>query len=213
MIRFKTYLNEAAGANLHMTHLEDAVLDGGVNGTRNVFQYLQALRDMLGGNTKAPVSLSVKWDGAPAIFAGKDPSDGKFFVAKKGVFNKTPLLYKTTAEIDNEPKLPGELKSKFKTALEEFSKLGIEGEYKVIYYIRTMISKQKILMENRILLSILIPLVTRYQRTATSVRKLSDPKSVWFGTQRTEDQILSQCLQVLERRYQANSKKHQELGM
>ena len=31
MIRFKTYLEEAAGANLHMTHLEDAVLDGGVN--------------------------------------------------------------------------------------------------------------------------------------------------------------------------------------
>ena len=57
MIRFKTYLSEAAGANLHMTHLEDAVLDGGVNGTRNVFQYLQALRDMLGGNTKAPVKI------------------------------------------------------------------------------------------------------------------------------------------------------------
>ena len=127
MIRFKTYLNEAAGANLHMTHLEDAVLDGGVNGTRNVFQYLQALRDMLGGNTKAPVSLSVKWDGAPAIFCGTDPSDGKFFVAKKGVFNKTPLIYKTNAEIDNEKALPGELKSKFKIALAEFSKLGIEG--------------------------------------------------------------------------------------
>jgi len=125
MIRFKTYLEEAAGANLHMTHLEDAVLDGGVNGTRNVFQYLQALRDMLGGNTKAPVKISVKWDGAPAIFAGTDPSDGKFFVAKKGVFNKTPKLYKTNAEIDND--LSGDLGAKFKVALAEFSKLGIEG--------------------------------------------------------------------------------------
>ena len=125
MIRFKNYITEAAGANLHMTHLEDAVLDGGVNGTRNVFQYLQALRDMLGGNTKAPVKISVKWDGAPAIFAGTDPSDGKFFVAKKGVFNKTPKLYKTNAEIDND--LSGDLGAKFKVALAEFSKLGIEG--------------------------------------------------------------------------------------
>ena len=127
MIRFQTYLNEATGANLHMTHLEDAILDGGVIGTRNVFQYLQALRDMLGGNTKAPVSLSVKWDGAPAIFAGKDPSDGKFFIAKKGLFNKNPKFYKTAQEIDDDTGLAGELNSKFKTALAEFSKLGIEG--------------------------------------------------------------------------------------
>jgi hypothetical protein len=127
MIRFQSYLNEATGANLHMTHLEDAILDGGVKGTRNVFQYLQALRDMLGGNAKAPVSLSVKWDGAPAIFAGKDPSDGKFFIAKKGLFNKNPKFYKTAQEIDDDTALAGELNSKFKTALAEFSKLGIEG--------------------------------------------------------------------------------------
>ena len=34
--------------------------------------------------------MTVKWDGAPAIFAGIDPSDGKFFVAKKSVFNVRP---------------------------------------------------------------------------------------------------------------------------
>ena len=94
MKRFNEFLTEA-DANLHMTHLEDAVIDGGVTGTRNVINYLRALRDMLSGNTTAPVSLTTKWDGAPAIFAGTDPSDGKFFVAKKGVFNKSPKLYKT----------------------------------------------------------------------------------------------------------------------
>jgi len=125
MIRFKQYLEEASGKNLHMTHLEDAVIDGGVNGTRNVFSYIRAIRDMLAGNTSAPVSLTVKWDGAPALFAGTDPSDGKFFVAKKGVFNKNPKIYKTNAEIDND--LSGDLGAKFKVALEEFSKLGIEG--------------------------------------------------------------------------------------
>jgi flagellar biosynthesis chaperone FliJ len=124
MKRFNEFLTEA-DANLHMTHLEDAVIDGGVTGTRNVINYLRALRDMLSGNTTAPVSLTTKWDGAPAIFAGTDPSDGKFFVAKKGVFNKSPKLYKTNAEIDND--LSGELNSKFKVALKEFAKLGIEG--------------------------------------------------------------------------------------
>ena len=124
MKSYNQYLAEA-DANLHMTHLEDAVIDGGVKGTRNVINYIRNIRDMLSGNTKAPVSITTKWDGAPAIFAGTDPADGKFFVAKKGVFNKTPKLYKTDAEIDND--LSGELNSKFKVALKEFAKLGIEG--------------------------------------------------------------------------------------
>jgi hypothetical protein len=69
--------------------------------------------------------MTVKWDGAPAIFAGIDPEDGKFFVAKKSVFNVNPKLYKTTKEIDDD--LSGALNSKFKVALTEFSKLGIKG--------------------------------------------------------------------------------------
>ena len=124
MKSYKQHLTEA-DANLHMTHLEDAVLDGGVTGTRNVINYIRNIRDMLSGNTKAPVNITTKWDGAPAIFAGVDPADGKFFVAKKGVFNKTPKLYKADSEIDND--LSGELNSKFKVALKEFAKLGIEG--------------------------------------------------------------------------------------
>ena len=125
MIKFKQYIAEAAGANLHMTHLEDAVLDGGVTGTRNVINYLRNIRDMLSGNTATPVSLTTKWDGAPALFAGIDPADGKFFIAKKGLFNKNPKLYKTESEIDDE--LKGDLADKFKVALTEFAKLGIEG--------------------------------------------------------------------------------------
>jgi hypothetical protein len=69
--------------------------------------------------------MTVKWDGAPAIFAGIDPDDGKFFVAKKSVFNVNPKLYKTSQEIDDD--LSGTLNSKFKVALKEFSKLGIKG--------------------------------------------------------------------------------------
>jgi hypothetical protein len=70
-------------------------------------------------------SVSVKWDGAPAIFAGEDPSDGKFFVAKKGIFNKNPKIYKTAAEVDEDTS--GDLADKLKDALEYLPELGIKG--------------------------------------------------------------------------------------
>ena len=127
MKSFKRFISEQVtkgNKNLHLVHLEDSVIDGGVVGTRNVFNYIRALRDMLAGNASAPVNVTVKWDGAPALFAGIDPSDGKFFIAKKGVFNKNPKIYKTNAEIDND--LSGDLADKFKIALKEFAKLGIK---------------------------------------------------------------------------------------
>jgi hypothetical protein len=80
---------------------------------------------MLAGASRSSVNMTVKWDGAPAIFAGIDPEDGEFFVAKKSVFNVNPKLYKTDAEIDAD--LSGALVGKFKIALAEFSKLGIKG--------------------------------------------------------------------------------------
>lgn len=123
MISFKQYITEEK--NLHMRHAEDSVIDGGVNGTRNVINYFRNIRDMLSGNIKAPVNISVKWDGAPAVFAGMDPSDGKFFVAKKGIFNKNPKVYKTNADVDADTS--GDLNAKLKLALAELPKLGIEG--------------------------------------------------------------------------------------
>ena len=109
--------------NTHMTHIEDKVLYGGVNGTRQAIMALRELRDMLGGVHNG--SVSVKWDGAPAVFAGTDPTDGKFFVAKKGIFNKNPKVYKTDADIDADTS--GDLASKLKMSLKYFSTLGIKG--------------------------------------------------------------------------------------
>ena len=115
---------DKAGKNLHLEHIEDEILNYGVDGGRAAINFLQSLRDMLAGASRSSVNMTVKWDGAPAIFAGIDPSDGKFFVAKKSVFNVNPKLYKTNAEIDAD--LSGALNSKFKIALAEFSKLGIK---------------------------------------------------------------------------------------
>ena len=126
MIRFtEMLLEDKGGKNLHLEHLEDEIINYGVDGGRAAINFLRSLRDMLAGNARSSVNMTVKWDGAPAVFAGIDPSDGKFFVAKKSVFNVNPKLYKTNAEIDADVK--GALNSKFKIALAEFSKLGIKG--------------------------------------------------------------------------------------
>jgi len=126
MISFKQLITEdKGGKNLHLEHLEDEILNYGVDGGRAAINFLRSLRDMMAGNSRSSVNMTVKWDGAPAIFAGIDPEDGKFFVAKKSVFNVNPKLYKTNAEIDAD--LSGTLNAKFKVALEELSKLGIKN--------------------------------------------------------------------------------------
>jgi len=120
MNTFSAFLEEQK--NTHMTHLEDLVLYGGVDGTRQAIFALRDMRDMLAGHGG---SVSVKWDGAPAVFAGQDPRDGKFFVAKKGIFNKNPKVYKTNADIDEDTK--GDLNKKLKLALNYLPSLGIKG--------------------------------------------------------------------------------------
>ena len=125
MISFLELTEDKGGKNLHLEHLEDEILNYGVDGGRAALNFLRSLRDMLAGGSRSSVNMTVKWDGAPAIFAGVEPETGDFFVAKKSVFNATPKLYKTEAEIDAD--LSGNLNSKFKVALKEFSKLGIKG--------------------------------------------------------------------------------------
>ena len=97
MKSLRMFLTESK--NTHMEHLEDLIFNEGVDGTRKAINFLRDLRDMLAGHGKGKVNATVKWDGAPAIFAGYDPGDGKFFVAKKGLFNKTPDMYKTNADL------------------------------------------------------------------------------------------------------------------
>ena len=126
MLRFTEIITESkAGKNLHLEHIEDEIINHGVDGGRAAINFLRSLRDMLAGSSRSSVRMTVKWDGAPAIFTGIDPSDGKFFVAKKSVFNVNPKLYKTNAEIDAD--LSGTLNAKFKVALAEFPKLGIKN--------------------------------------------------------------------------------------
>ena len=121
MDNFADFITEQK--NTHMTHIEDKVLYGGVRGTRQAILALRELRKMLGGEKDG--NVSVKWDGAPAIFAGIDPNDGQFFVAKKGIFNKNPKIYKSATDVDDDTS--GDLADKLKDALRYLPALGIKG--------------------------------------------------------------------------------------
>ena len=122
-MNLKQHIEEAK--NTHMVHIEDMVIDGGVQGARAAIFALRDLRDMLGGNDNASKQVTVKWDGAPAVFAGEDPRDGSFFVAKKGIFNANPKIYKSHEDIKADTS--GDLTKKLILAFDELSKLGIKG--------------------------------------------------------------------------------------
>lgn len=119
-------LDEAAGKNLHLEHLEDELFNNGIDGGRAAINFLRSLRDMLRGDTKSKVNVTVKWDGAPAIFFGIDPEDDKFFVAKKGIFNKNPKVYKSHADIDADTS--GDLSDKLKVSFDHLQKLKLGGD-------------------------------------------------------------------------------------
>ncbi len=120
------FLTEAAGKNLHLEHLEDEILNFGIAGGRSAINFLRALRDMFAGKSGSAMSVTVKWDGAPAIFAGPHPETGKFFVATKSLFRKRNAegaVYYTNADINKDKS--GELASKLRTSLQYLSKLGM----------------------------------------------------------------------------------------
>ena len=126
-MKFSEYLTEdKQGKNLHLEHLEDEVLNGGVAGTRAAINFLQSLRDMLAGHAQSKINITTKWDGAPAIFVGTNPENGKFFVGTKSVFNKDAKLNYTEEDIDNNHSSEG-LNNKLKMALRYLPKLGIKG--------------------------------------------------------------------------------------
>lgn len=111
------------GKNTHLQHLEDNIFNKGFAGAKEAVNYLYSLHDMLKGNAKAPVSMTTKWDGAPALVCGKDPETGKFFVGTKGVFARQPKMNFTTNDIKLNHPGQDELQSKLALALKTLSQL------------------------------------------------------------------------------------------
>jgi antitoxin component YwqK of YwqJK toxin-antitoxin module len=126
-MKFAEYLEESKeNKNVHLEHIEDEVLNRGVAGTRDAINFLRSLRDMLAGHAESKVNVTTKWDGAPAVFCGINPENGKFFVGTKGVFAKNAKLNYTDKDVDNNHPAEG-LNKKLKVALRYLPKLGIKG--------------------------------------------------------------------------------------
>ena len=123
MYSFKQYLNEAK--NTHLEHLEDEIINNGYQGGINAVEFLKSLRNMLVGSSRRKLNVSVKWDGAPAVFCGVNPENGKFFVGSKSIFNVTPKINYTQADIRKNH--DGGLATKLSVCLKELPKLGIRG--------------------------------------------------------------------------------------
>ena len=122
MQKFQDYIVE--DRNTHLEHLEDEIINNGTKGAKTAIEFLKSIKVMLQGG-EGGSQISVKWDGAPAIFCGTNPENGKFFVATKSLFNATPKINYTNADINRNH--GGALAEKLTVALKYFPKLGIKG--------------------------------------------------------------------------------------
>ena len=110
----------------HLEHLEDEMLNYGVEGCHAAVSFLKELRQMVGKSSSS--LMQTKWDGAPSIVCGQHPLTGRFFVGTKSVFNKTePKLCYFDENIDTYYGNIPDLRDKMKVALSEFQKLDIKG--------------------------------------------------------------------------------------
>jgi len=109
----------------HLEHLEDEMLNYGVEGCKAAVSFLKELRKMLGQQDSSGF-MQTKWDGAPSVICGEHPISGSFFVGTKSVFNKVePKICYSEKAVDK--LYDGDLAEKLKFALRYFSQLGIKG--------------------------------------------------------------------------------------
>ena len=114
-------------ANTHLTHLEELILTQGQDGFNQAKNFLYELIKNLKGQDNTIKNVSVKWDGAPAIFTGINPDNGQFFVGTKSVFNKSPKINYTPKDIDENHGHAAGLAKKLKLALQYLPAVGIKG--------------------------------------------------------------------------------------
>lgn len=110
----------------HLEHIEDIVLTDGYEGGKAVLEYFRGLLLTLKGSSSESVSVSVKWDGAPAVVCGTNPDNGRFFVGTKSVFAQSPKINYTKKDIAQNHGTD-DLGQKLLKCLVHLKKLGIQG--------------------------------------------------------------------------------------
>ena len=111
----------------HLEHIEDIIITDGFEGGKAVIEYFRGLLLTLKGTSSEAMSVSVKWDGAPAVVCGTNPDNGRFFVGTKSVFNPgTPKINYTKRDIAKNHGTE-ELGQKLLKCLVHLKKLNIQG--------------------------------------------------------------------------------------
>lgn len=113
------------GKNTHLEHLEDEIINRGVEGGRDAIKILKYMGRFLSGQSTGSVQVTTKFDGAPAIVCGIDPADGQFFVGTKSVFAQDAKVCKTQQDIQKW--YSGELAAKLSASLTYLPSCNIEG--------------------------------------------------------------------------------------
>ena len=114
-----------AGKNTHMEHLEDEIINKGTEGGKQAIKILKEMAKFLDGTGRSGAAVTVKWDGAPAVVCGTDPSDGQFFVGTKSVFAQNSKLCKSTKEVNE--LYSGALAQKLIASYEHLKDCNIKG--------------------------------------------------------------------------------------
>ena len=111
----------------HLEHLEDEMLNYGVEGCKSIVSFLKELRKMLGCDNSTGY-MQTKWDGLPAIVYGYHPQIKAFFIANKSAFNKETQKCAFNAKgVDKYYGHAPDMADKLKACLKYFPKLGIKG--------------------------------------------------------------------------------------
>ena len=110
----------------HLEHIEDLVITNGFEGGKSVIEYFKGLLVTLQGSSSEAVSVSVKWDGAPAVICGRNPENGKFFVGTKSVFAQNAKVNYTKKDIANNHGTD-DLGQKLLKCLVHLQKLNMDG--------------------------------------------------------------------------------------
>ena len=110
----------------HREHIEDIVITDGYEGGKAVLEYFRGLLLTLKGSSSEAMSVSVKWDGAPAVVCGTNPDNGRFFVGTKSVFAQSPKINYTKKDIASNHGTD-DLGQKLLKCLVHLKKLNIQG--------------------------------------------------------------------------------------
>jgi Family of unknown function (DUF6267) len=129
MFGFKTFLKEQAEAAQepahlkHLTHVNMHHIDEGEPGYHKAVHMLNSVHGHITTGGHNGTRITTKYDGSPSIVFGHHPSTGKFFVATKSAFNKTPKINYSEKDIEaNHGHSPG-LAKKMKEALKHLKKV------------------------------------------------------------------------------------------